>query len=67
MMANDERRLYVDSADLRRVLFKASGYHEGESKLKGKGALPPLSALKTPLQDGDLDRPEDPAYTAAGS
>ncbi len=37
-------------------------YHEGEAKLKGKGALPPLSALKTPLRDGDLDRPDDPAY-----
>lgn len=37
-------------------------YHEGESKLKGKGPLPPLSALKTPLRDGDLDRPDDPAY-----
>ena len=39
-----------------------AAYREGESKLKGKGALPPLSALKTPLRDGDLDRPEDPAY-----
>ncbi len=39
-----------------------AAYHEGESKLKGKGTLPPLSALKTPLRDGDLDRPEDPAY-----
>ena len=37
-------------------------YHESEAKLKGKGALPPLSALKTPLRDGDLERPDDPAY-----
>jgi len=37
-------------------------YREGEAKLKGKGPLPPLSALKTPLRDGDLDRPGDPAY-----
>ena len=37
-------------------------YHDGESKLKGKGSLPPLSALKTPLRDGDTERPDDPAY-----
>ena len=24
--------------------------------------VPPLAALKTPLRDGDLERPEDPAY-----
>ena len=40
-----------------------TAYREGESKLKGKGALPPLAALKTPLRDGDLERPDDPAYT----
>ncbi len=39
-----------------------AAYRDGESKLKGKGSLPPLSALKTPLRDGDLDRPDDPAY-----
>lgn len=39
-----------------------AAYREGESKLKGKGSLPPLSSLKTPLRDGDLDRPDDPAY-----
>ena len=39
-----------------------AAYREGESKLKGKGALPPLSAIHTPLRDGDLDRPDDPAY-----
>lgn len=39
-----------------------TAYHEGEAKLKGKSALPPLSALKTPLRDGDLERPDDPAY-----
>ena len=37
-------------------------YKDGESKLKGKGSLPPLSALKTPLRDGDTERPDDPAY-----
>ena len=39
-----------------------SAYRDGEAKLKGKGALPPLAALKTPLRDGDLERPDDPAY-----
>ena len=39
-----------------------AAYREGESKLKGKGSLPALSALRTPLRDGDLDRPDDPAY-----
>ncbi len=37
-------------------------YREGESLLKGKGALPPLSAIRVPLRDGDLERPDDPAY-----
>ena len=40
-----------------------AAYREGEGKLKGKGSLPPLSALKTPLRDGDTERPDDPAYT----
>ena len=39
-----------------------AAYREGEAKLKGKGAMPPLTALRTPLRDGDLDRPDDPAY-----
>ena len=39
-----------------------AAYREGESKLKGKGSLPPLSALKTPLRDGDTERPDDPTY-----
>ena len=39
-----------------------AAYHEGEAKLKGKGSLPPLSALKRPLRDGDVERPDDPAY-----
>ena len=39
-----------------------TAYRDGEAKLKGKGALPPLAALKTPLRDGDLERPDDPAY-----
>ena len=40
-----------------------AAYQEGEGKLKGNGkAVPPLSALKTPLRDGDVERPDDPAY-----
>jgi len=41
-----------------------AAYHEGESKLKGNGkTVPPLAALKTPLRDGDAERPDDEAYT----
>lgn len=40
-----------------------AAYHEGESKLKGNGkSVPALSVLKTPLRDGDTERPDDPAY-----
>lgn len=38
-------------------------YEEGQSKLKGNGkSVPALSTLKTPLRDGDLERPDDEAY-----
>ena len=40
-----------------------AAYEEGESKLKGNGkSVPALSALKTPLRDGDTERPDDEAY-----
>lgn len=40
-----------------------AAYQEGEGKLKGNGkTVPPLSAIKTPLRDGDVERPDDPAY-----
>jgi hypothetical protein len=40
-----------------------AAYEEGQSKLKGNGkTVPPLSAIKTPLRDGDLERPDDPVY-----
>lgn len=40
-----------------------AAYTEGESKLKGNGrSVPPLSAIKTPLRDGDIERPDDEAY-----
>ena len=35
-------------------------------KLKGNGkSVPALSAIKTPLRDGDLERPDDEAYKNA--
>ena len=43
-----------------------AAYHEGESKLKGNGkSVPPMAALKTPLRDGDTERPDDEAYANA--
>ena len=40
-----------------------AAYEEGESKLKGNGrTVPALSAIKTPLRDGDTERPDDEAY-----
>ena len=41
-------------------------YRDGQSKLKGNAkSVPALSTLRTPLRDGDLERPDDPAYTNA--
>ena len=40
-----------------------AAYKEGEAKLKGNGrSVPALSVLKTPLRDGDVERPDDEAY-----
>ena len=40
-----------------------AAYEEGQSKLKGNGkTVPALSVLKTPLRDGDAERPDDEAY-----
>ena len=45
-----------------RAAIKAA-YEEGESKLKGNGkVVPALDAIKTPLRDGDKERPGDEAY-----
>ena len=42
-----------------------AAYEEGQSKLKGNGrSVPALSALKTPLRDGDAERPDDEAVNA---
>lgn len=43
-----------------------AAYHEGEAKLKGNGkTVPPMAAIKIPLRDGDVERPDDPAYANA--
>ena len=40
-----------------------AAYEEGAAKLKGTGrSVPPLASLKTPLRDGDAERPDDEAY-----
>jgi len=62
--------LIIPKSDTRTVAkVKAAieaAYHEGEAKLKGNGkTVPPLSTIKTPLRDGDTERPDDPAYANA--
>lgn len=43
-----------------------AAYEEGQAKLKGNGkSVPPLSAIKNPLRDGDIERPDDKAYAGA--
>ncbi len=40
-----------------------AAYIEGESTLRGNSrAVPPLTSIKTPLRDGDLERSGDEAY-----
>ena len=40
-----------------------AAYEEGQSKLKGNGkSVPALDLIKTPLRDGDRERPDDPTY-----
>ena len=40
-----------------------AAYEEGQSKLKGNGkTVPALKTIKTPLRDGDEERPDDEAY-----
>jgi hypothetical protein len=40
-----------------------AAYYEGESKLKGNSkTVPSIASLKTPLRDGDTERPDDEAY-----
>lgn len=43
-----------------------AAYKEGEAKLKGNGkSVPLLASIKTPLRDGDTERPDDEAYANA--
>ena len=54
--------LIIPKSDVATVK-KIEAYEEGESKLKGNGkSVPSLKVLKTPLRDGDLERPDDAAY-----
>ena len=40
-----------------------AAYKEGEAKLKDNSrSVPPLESIKTPLRDGDTERPDDEAY-----
>ena len=62
--------LIIPKSDVRTVeKIKAAikaAYEEGESKLKGNGkSVPPLSAIKTPLRDGVIERPDDETYRNA--
>lgn len=62
--------LIIPKSDTRTVAkIKAAieaAYQEGESKLKGNGrSVPELSSIKTPLRDGDIERPNDEAYANA--
>lgn len=54
----------MDTATLSRIEAAIqAAYEEGQGKLKGNGKnVPPLSAIKTPLRDGDLEKPDDEAY-----
>ena len=43
-----------------------AAYEEGAAKFKGNGkSIPALAAIKNPLRDGDIERPDDPAYAGA--
>ena len=40
-----------------------AAYDEGQAKLRGNGkSVPALEYMKTPLRDGDKERPDDEAY-----
>ena len=59
--------LIIPKSDVRTVekirCAVEAAYKEGEAKLKGSGrSVPPLSAIKNPLRDGDAERPGDEAY-----
>lgn len=56
-----------DTATIKKIQAAIeAAYKEGEAKLKGNGrSVPALSVLKTPLRDGDTERPDDEAYADA--
>ena len=59
--------LIIPKSDTRTVAkIKAAieaAYQEGAGKLKGNGkSVPAFAAIKNPLRDGDVERPDDPAY-----
>lgn len=55
----------VETVKAIKAAIKAA-YEGGESKLKGNAkSVPSIKAIKTPLRDGDLERPDDEAYANA--
>lgn len=62
--------LIIPKSDIKTInTIKAAveaAYKEGEAKLRGNSrTVPALSAIKTPLRDGDTERPDDEAYKNA--
>lgn len=62
--------LIVSKSDVKTIeKIKAAikaAYEEGTAKLKGNGkTVPSLAVIKKPLRDGDMERPDDPAYANA--
>ena len=52
----------VETVNKIKAAIKAA-YEDGASKLKGNGkSVPPLAAIKNPLRDGDIEKPDDEAY-----
>ena len=62
--------LIIPKSDVKTIAkIKAAieaAYKDGEAKLKGNGrTVPALDVIKTPLRDGDKERPDDPVYANA--
>ena len=65
-----DRSLIIPKSDIKTIekiqAAIQAAYEEGQGKLKGNGkSVPALSVLKTPLRDGDAERPDDEAYADA--
>ena len=57
-----DRDLDIGRVEHDRTKIRAA-YKDGEAKLRGTGrSVPALESIKTPLRDGDIDRPDDEAY-----